>query len=417
MQRLAEEGYLAVAPDLYHRFGDGITFGPEDRDAMMQMLGRLSDDMVLRDTEGVLTFLDGDARAADAPLGCIGFCMGGRFVVRAVSAFPERFAAGAALHPTALLQEDAPDSPHIGLARATAELYFGFGGADAMVPPAHQDAVREQVRRTASRPTIDIHDERRARLHAAAARAIRRRRRSRLERTLDLFGRALRATNAALLGERRLQLGLELALRVGADDLLGDWPFLKRIIVGIERTSYWAAVSWFSSTLSLTTCRSSRSSAISSSTGATTRHGPHQGAQKSTSTGLSDSRTSAWKFASVTSLERCHLVLLVRSVDLHYTERVAAVSSGAAAAAPARPPRRRSASVIFDCPPAVAEDDRHLDDAEAGADRAVGQLDLERVALRAHARAGRSPRSTSRAEALEAAGEVADVAAPSTRRA
>src|SRR3954454_24996416 len=62
-----------------------------------------------------------------------------------------------------------------------------------------------------------------------------------------------------------------------------------------------AAVCWFSSTLSLTIFRSERSAAISSSTGATTRHGPHQGAQKSTRTGPSASRTSAWKLLSVTS--------------------------------------------------------------------------------------------------------------------
>ena len=43
-------------------------------------------------------------------------------------------------------------------------------------------------------------------------------------------------------------------------------------------------------------------SAISSRTGATTRHGPHQGAQKSTSTGCSFSSTSAWKSPSVTCL-------------------------------------------------------------------------------------------------------------------
>ena len=54
---------------------------------------------------------------------------------------------------------------------------------------------------------------------------------------------------------------------------------------------------------SLTTFRSSaRSCAISSTTGATIRHGPHHGARKkSTSTGLSDSMTSAWKLLSVTS--------------------------------------------------------------------------------------------------------------------
>src|SRR5207248_3038664 len=80
------------------------------------------------------------------------------------------------------------------------------------------------------------------------------------------------------------------------------WPPLKRIMVGIESTWNCAAVCWFSSVLSLTMRRSGRSEAISSSTGATTRHGPHQGAQKSTSTGPSDSMTSAWKLLSVTSL-------------------------------------------------------------------------------------------------------------------
>src|SRR3954467_2013737 len=83
---------------------------------------------------------------------------------------------------------------------------------------------------------------------------------------------------------------------------LASAPSLKMIRVGMERTWYCAAVTWFSSTLSLTMRRSSRSCAISSRTGATRRHGPHHGAQKSTSTGVSDSMTSAWKFASVTSV-------------------------------------------------------------------------------------------------------------------
>src|SRR3954453_13197449 len=42
--------------------------------------------------------------------------------------------------------------------------------------------------------------------------------------------------------------------------------------------------------------------AISSRTGATILHGPHHSAQKSTSTGLSDVRTSLWKLVSVTVL-------------------------------------------------------------------------------------------------------------------
>src|SRR5271165_7413840 len=82
--------------------------------------------------------------------------------------------------------------------------------------------------------------------------------------------------------------------------VLTGWPPLKRIIVGIERTWKRAAVCGFSSMSSLTIVTSSRSAAISSRTGATTRHGPHQGAQKSTSTAPSASRTSASKLLSVT---------------------------------------------------------------------------------------------------------------------
>ena len=79
-------------------------------------------------------------------------------------------------------------------------------------------------------------------------------------------------------------------------------PSRKRIIVGIARIPKLAGVCMFSSMLSLTIRRSSRSAAISSRIGAMTRQGPHHGAQKSTRTGFSDSRTSAWKVVSVTSM-------------------------------------------------------------------------------------------------------------------
>ena len=72
--------------------------------------------------------------------------------------------------------------------------------------------------------------------------------------------------------------------------------------VGIARIWYSDAVWMFSSVLSFTTLSSGRSPAISSRIGATMRHGPHHGAQKSTSTGWSASMTSAWKLVSVTSL-------------------------------------------------------------------------------------------------------------------
>src|ERR687898_3641454 len=61
------------------------------------------------------------------------------------------------------------------------------------------------------------------------------------------------------------------------------------------------AVEGLSSTLTLTNVTSPRDSDNSSRIGETRRQGTHQGAQKSTMTGLSERRTSLSKVASVTS--------------------------------------------------------------------------------------------------------------------
>src|SRR5690606_27291457 len=78
-------------------------------------------------------------------------------------------------------------------------------------------------------------------------------------------------------------------------------PSLNRIMVGIERTPYLTVVEGFSSTFSLTIFTLPASSLeSSSSTGAMARQGPHHSAQKSTSTGSFEDRTSSPKLASET---------------------------------------------------------------------------------------------------------------------
>ncbi|CFW40011.1 Uncharacterised protein [Bordetella pertussis] len=58
------------------------------------------------------------------------------------------------------------------------------------------------------------------------------------------------------------------------------WPSLNSIRVGMPRTPYLAAVSWFSSTFSLATVRRpAYSAATSSRMGAIILQGPHQAAQ------------------------------------------------------------------------------------------------------------------------------------------
>src|SRR5262249_20870467 len=80
-------------------------------------------------------------------------------------------------------------------------------------------------------------------------------------------------------------------------------PPLKRLKGGMPLIPYASAVHGLSSTFSFTTATLPEyCSAIASTVGDSIRQGTHQAAQKSTSTGFSDFRTSCSKELSVTSL-------------------------------------------------------------------------------------------------------------------
>jgi carboxymethylenebutenolidase len=67
-------GYVAVAPNLYHRDG------PECTDDNLTRKARLRDAAIIRDIEGTIGFLKNHPRVNSARLGIVGFCMGGRLV-------------------------------------------------------------------------------------------------------------------------------------------------------------------------------------------------------------------------------------------------------------------------------------------------------------------------------------------------
>jgi carboxymethylenebutenolidase len=76
--RFAQLGYVALGVDLYTREGGPPPHG--DLQAMMARLFAMSDATVLGDLEGAADFL-GAREDVTNKIGCIGFCMGGRFTL------------------------------------------------------------------------------------------------------------------------------------------------------------------------------------------------------------------------------------------------------------------------------------------------------------------------------------------------
>ena len=76
-RRLAGVGYLAVAPELFHRSEDPGPFSYDDFAAVIPAMGGLSDDGMLVDVDVALSHL-ADLGIGNERSGIVGFCMGGR---------------------------------------------------------------------------------------------------------------------------------------------------------------------------------------------------------------------------------------------------------------------------------------------------------------------------------------------------
>src|SRR4051794_13859579 len=117
-RRFAAGGYYVVAPDLFYRAGDGISFDftrmAEDdyRAKVIEMIMSVTPERARADVDAVIDAIaDDPAAAVDAPKVCVGYCMGARLALYAASAMSDQFVAAAGIHPGTLVS-DSPSSPH-----------------------------------------------------------------------------------------------------------------------------------------------------------------------------------------------------------------------------------------------------------------------------------------------------------------
>jgi len=139
-QRLANEGYLVLLPDLFYRYGPYKPFVPKEVFAgdFRRVLGPLmatTDNLkAAADTGALLAYLDKRDDMAGAKVGAVGFCMGGGMAIAAAGTWPDRFAAVASFHGGGLAT-DQPTSPHLLAPQIKAEIYVAAAQNDRSYPP------------------------------------------------------------------------------------------------------------------------------------------------------------------------------------------------------------------------------------------------------------------------------------------
>jgi carboxymethylenebutenolidase len=151
-RRFAAAGYYVVAPDLFYRSGEKLSFDfsrmgdPEYRQQLMDVVASVTPAGALADVEAVLAVAADDPAAAGGPRVCVGYCMGARLALHAAAAGAGEFVAAAGIHPGALVT-DAPDSPHLELAGVQGEIYFAFAENDQSATPENVERFRDELER------------------------------------------------------------------------------------------------------------------------------------------------------------------------------------------------------------------------------------------------------------------------------
>jgi len=160
--RLAQLGYVALAVDLYAREG-----GPppmDDREAMMRRLFAMSDETVLGDLEGAADHLRSRADATGR-LGCIGFCMGGRYTLLLAGASDRLDAAvdcwGGFIDKATpeLRSTPARPTPPLELAEQLhCPLLAAIGAEDQNPSPTLGMQLRERAQASGQEVKVDVYD-------------------------------------------------------------------------------------------------------------------------------------------------------------------------------------------------------------------------------------------------------------------
>lgn len=141
-RRIGTAGYFVVLPNLYYRTGREGRYGFDmaqtradgpHRRKMFDVMNTLTNARVVADTGPLIEFVRGAEAAAPGPMGCVGYCMSGRFVVAAGAAYPRDFAAIASYYGVGIVT-GAADSAHLRAGEIAGELYLAFAADDPFVP-------------------------------------------------------------------------------------------------------------------------------------------------------------------------------------------------------------------------------------------------------------------------------------------
>jgi carboxymethylenebutenolidase len=140
--QLADAGFVAVVPDLFHRFSKEVMDGPR-----LDRLGHLKDADIISDMNAAVDFLTSNSAINNDRIGVTGFCMGGR-IAWLMAASNQIFKCTAPFYGGNIMGNWGPgDTPFSMANNINCPMLFHFGAEDGNPSVADRDTFDEELKR------------------------------------------------------------------------------------------------------------------------------------------------------------------------------------------------------------------------------------------------------------------------------
>jgi carboxymethylenebutenolidase len=138
-ERFAQQGYVAIAPELFHRTAPGFDGSYTDFPSVMPHLQALTPDGLIADARAAFDWLQKNPRVLPNATASVGYCMGGRASFLANSALPLKAAIsyyGGGIAPSLLPRVPQLHGP----------MLFFWGVLDAHIPAEQIHSIMDAMK-------------------------------------------------------------------------------------------------------------------------------------------------------------------------------------------------------------------------------------------------------------------------------
>jgi carboxymethylenebutenolidase len=161
-ERVAREGYVALAPDYFHRSGPGAEYGYDDAGfaAGMKLLNALRSDEMVADAKSAIAWLRGRKDVRGDRIGAMGFCIGGHMTY--LTACETDVRAAASFYGGGIAAPQGPGGQPATIGRTAkigGRIICLFGGKDAFIPIDQVDAIRDALARARTRHEVVVYPD------------------------------------------------------------------------------------------------------------------------------------------------------------------------------------------------------------------------------------------------------------------